>query len=116
MARYVVIEMQNGIVGGNAWCYDNRADAEVKEYQVLSEVVKSPVATHTVMLVTDEGFVLDCRSYQHEAVQAEETTEETAYSDMTKAELLALCEERGVTAYDSWTKAQIIEALEAVGE
>lgn len=64
---YIVIEMQNGIIGGNTWAYEDRASAEVKEYQVLSEVVKSPVATHTVMLVTDEGFVLDCKCYKHDA-------------------------------------------------
>ena len=66
MAKYIVVEMQNGIVGSNAWTYDTREDAEVKEYQVLSEVVKSPVATHTVMLMTDEGFVLDTKCYKHE--------------------------------------------------
>ena len=64
---YIVIEMQNGTIGGNTWAYEDRASAEVKEYQVLSEVVKSPVATHTVMLVTDEGFVLDCKCYKHDA-------------------------------------------------
>lgn len=64
---YIVIEMQNGAIGGNTWAYNDRASAEVKEYQVLAEVVKSPVATHTVMLVTDEGFVLDCKCYKHEA-------------------------------------------------
>ena len=62
---YVVIEMQNGVVGNNAWTYETRADAEVKLYQVLSEVVKSPVETHTVMLVTDEGFVLETKCYKH---------------------------------------------------
>lgn len=65
MAKYIVIEMQNGVVGTNAWTYDSRDDAEVKMYQVLSEVVKSPVAVHTVMLVTDEGFVLDTKCYKH---------------------------------------------------
>lgn len=64
---YIVIEMQNGTIGGNTWAYEDRASAEVKEYQVLSEVVKSPIATHTVMLVTDEGFVLDCKCYKHDA-------------------------------------------------
>lgn len=73
MAKYIVVEMQNGIVGSNAWTYDTRADAEVKEYQVLSEVVKSPVATHTVMLMTDEGFVLDTKCYKHDAQTAPET-------------------------------------------
>lgn len=64
---FVVIEMQNGNVGSNAWNYESRADAEVKLYQVLSEVVKSPVAVHTAMLVTDGGFVLDVKSYKHQA-------------------------------------------------
>ena len=44
MGKYIVIEMQNGAIGGNTWAYDDRADAEVKLFQVLSEVVKSPVA------------------------------------------------------------------------
>lgn len=67
MGRYIVIEMQNGIIGGNTWVYDDRPSAEVKLYQVLSEVVKSSVPVHTVMLMTDEGFVLDCKCYKHEA-------------------------------------------------
>ena len=65
MEKYVVIEMQNGIIGSNAWSYDNKADAETKLYQVLSEVVKSPIAVHTVMLVTGEGTVLDRKCYYH---------------------------------------------------
>lgn len=64
---YVVIEMQGGVVGSNAWSYSTRADAEVKYYQVLAEVVKSPVPVHTVMLMTGEGFVLDSKCYHHEA-------------------------------------------------
>ena len=71
MAKYVVAEMQNGSIGGNTWVYDNRDDAEVKLYQVLSEVVKSPVAVHTAMLMTDEGFVIDCKCYKHEAAPVE---------------------------------------------
>lgn len=67
MGKYIVVEMQNGIVGGNTWAYDDRESAEVKLYQVLAEVVKSPIETHTVMLVTDEGFVIDCKCYHHAA-------------------------------------------------
>ena len=67
MAKYVVAEMQNGIIGSNAWTYEDRASAEVKEYQVLAEVVKSPVAVHTVMLLTDDGFILDTKCYKHGA-------------------------------------------------
>ena len=70
-AKYVVVEMQNGSIGGNTWVYETRADAEGKLYQVLSEVVKSPVAVHTVILMTDEGFVLDCKCYKHDAAPIE---------------------------------------------
>ena len=65
MPKHIVIEMQDGIIGSNTWAYDDPADAETKFYQVLAEVVKSPVPTHTVMLVTDEGFVIDCKTYRH---------------------------------------------------
>lgn len=71
MSKYIVVEMQNGVIGGNTWAYDTRDDAEVKFYQVLSEVVKSPVEVHTVMLVTDEGFVIDCKCYKHEPEPAD---------------------------------------------
>ena len=65
MSKYIVVEMQNGIIGNNAWTYNSRDDAEVKMYQVLAEVVKSPVETHTVILLTDEGFPLDTKCYKH---------------------------------------------------
>ena len=34
------------------------------------------------------------------------------FSAMTKAELLEYCEAHGITAYESWTKAEIIAAIE----
>lgn len=67
MAKYVVVEMQNGIVGTHAWVYDTREDAEVKEYQTLAEVVKSDIPVHTVLLLSDEGFELDRKCYKHDA-------------------------------------------------
>lgn len=74
--KYVVTEMQNGAINNNTWAYEDRASAEVKLYQVLSEVVKSPIATHTVMLTTDEGFVIETKCYKHE-VQPEPEPEVT---------------------------------------
>lgn len=32
MAKYIVIEMQDGVIGGNTWAYDDLPSAEVKEY------------------------------------------------------------------------------------
>lgn len=65
MAKYIVVEMQDGVIGGNTWVYEDRASAEVKEYQVLSEVVKSPVPVHTVLLMSDEGEIIDRKCYKH---------------------------------------------------
>ena len=124
---YVVVEMQNGIIGGNTWTYETRADAEVKLYQVLSEVVKSPVKTHTVMLVTDEGFPLDTKCYKHEvkpepvepetepdAQEDEEIPSEspTELESMTKTQLIEYANEHGVDVSSSMTKAEIISAIE----
>ena len=81
---YIVIEMQNGIIGSNTWAYDDRADAEVKFYQVLSEVVKSPVEIHTVMLVTGEGFVIDNKCYKHPVVEPEPEPEIDPYVEPTE--------------------------------
>jgi len=75
MSKYIVIEMQNGAINNNYWAYDDRADAEVKMYQVLAEVVKSPIAVHTVMLVTDEGFPIDTKCYKHEVTPPESASE-----------------------------------------
>ena len=76
MAKFIVTEMQNGIIGSNSWVYENREDAEVKLYQVLAEVVKSPVAVHTVVMHTDEGFVLECKCYKHSEQPEPEPTDE----------------------------------------
>lgn len=70
MAKYTVIEMQNGTIEGRSWVYEAREKAETKMFQVLAETVESTVAVHTVMLVTDEGHVLETRCYHHETEQA----------------------------------------------
>lgn len=51
-----------------------------------------------------------------EAAEGESTESENAsrdFSGMTKAELLEYCAEHGIEAYESWTKAEIIAAIEA---
>ena len=63
--KYVVIEMQDGAIGDNWWAYDTRSDAEVKFHQVIAEAVKSPVATHTILFMTGDGFVIEQKVYRH---------------------------------------------------
>jgi hypothetical protein len=50
------------------------------------------------------------------AAAEDEETEEVFLADLTKAELLELAQEEGVSVPSSATKAQIIELLEASGE
>ena len=57
--------MQNGVIGSNVWQFETREEAESKFYAVLSVAAVSSVAVHTVMIVTDEGFSLDCKCYKH---------------------------------------------------
>lgn len=64
--------------------------------------------THTITRDASGGYIVT----PIEPEPVEEPATEPDYSSMTKAELLALCEERGITAYESWTKAEIIAALE----
>lgn len=40
------------------------------------------------------------------------TVEEIDLSTLTKAELLAYAQEHGIEAYESWTKAEIVAAIE----
>lgn len=63
--KFTVIEMQNGVIDARSWTYDTKEAAEVKLFQVLAEAVTSPIATHTVMLVNEEGLVYECRYYIH---------------------------------------------------
>lgn len=61
---YIVIEMQNGVIGENVWNFANRAEAESMYYNTLSYAAVSEVQTHTVMLISDEGFVIECKCYK----------------------------------------------------
>ena len=44
---------------------------------------------------------------------SESASESKPLEDMTKAELLAYAQERGVEVFESWTKAEIVAAIEA---
>lgn len=68
--------------------------------------------THTITRDADGGYVVTPIP-EPEPEPEPETEAATSYDDMTKAQLLELASQRGVIAYESWTKAQIIEALEA---
>ena len=65
--KYIVTEIQSGdTIGILDYTYDNRVDADSQFYTLCSYAVKSAVLTHTVMMYTDEGFVLDMKCFKHE--------------------------------------------------
>lgn len=63
---FTVIEMQNGVVGGNVWTYDNINDAESKYHSVLAYAAKSTVSVHSAALLNENGFCMKHESYRHE--------------------------------------------------
>ena len=42
---------------------------------LLPGLITSPVAVHTVVLHTDEGFVLECKCYKHDVQPEPEPNE-----------------------------------------
>lgn len=62
---YTVIELQNGVVGGNVWAYDNINDAESKYHSVLSMAAISSVAVHSAVLLNETGYCVKHESYRH---------------------------------------------------
>ena len=63
--KFTVIEMQNGIVGGNVWTYDDRNAAESKYHSVLAVAAVSAVENHTAVILTEDGVALAHESYKH---------------------------------------------------
>lgn len=66
--KYIVIELQNtnGSVAHLFDAYDDRNQAESKYHLVLSAAAVSQIPVHTAVLMTDEGFTLESKCYEHE--------------------------------------------------
>ncbi len=64
--KYTVIEMQNGVVGGNVWTYDDEKQAESKYHAVLSVAAVSSVPVHSAVLLNETGYLVRSQSYKHE--------------------------------------------------
>lgn len=70
--KYVVIEIQNGVVGNNVWVYDDINNAESKYHSVLTSAAISNVSLHACSLLNDTGFCIKHESYTHEVENTEE--------------------------------------------
>lgn len=67
---FTVIEIQNGIVGGNVWAYENRNDAYAKFYAVLSVAAVSGVAVHSAAIFNELGEHIDSKYFVHQPEEA----------------------------------------------
>ena len=72
MTTYIIFEMQTDAEGNTIFVppvtKDTEDDAWSAFYLTLSYAIKSPVFSHTVMLCTNDGRVLDTRNYVHGGV------------------------------------------------
>ena len=65
---YIVLEIQtnnDGTVGTLIDTYDNRGSAESKYHLILSAAAVSQIPQHSCVLMTDDGFLLESKSYDH---------------------------------------------------
>ena len=81
MTNYLVIEIQNNTVLP-VHVKDNREEAESTFHMILASACISSVETHTAVLMTNEGFVIDSKCYKH-------PVETKALKEETKAEVEA---------------------------
>ena len=69
MISFVIIEMQTDEAGATAFtppvCESDEAEAWSKYYITLSYAIRSSVYSHTVMLLTTDGRLVDSKNYVH---------------------------------------------------
>lgn len=68
MNQYLVMEIQqfaDGKVSTPVYAYDTQAKAESKFHGILASAATSTIPTHTAILTTVDGFVLDAKCYKH---------------------------------------------------
>lgn len=68
--KYLVTEIQRTATATATptYAYDDRNHAEAKYHSLLSGAAISEVPVHSVMLFTDEGFLLESKCYKHDVV------------------------------------------------
>lgn len=73
---YAVLELQKGdSLGALTYTYIDRPEAEQKYHTVLSHAAVSEIPVHTVLLISDEGYVLKQDSYIHPKTYTPEEVE-----------------------------------------
>lgn len=76
--KYIVEEIQTfdtGTIATPAYSYDTHEDAEAKFLTLAAGAVKSALPKHTIVWFTDDGRLVDRRSYTHVQPEPEPTPE-----------------------------------------
>lgn len=71
MTKYLVIELQtfnDGSMTSPAYAYDTQASAENKYHTILASAAVSKLPKHAAVLMTNDGYVMETKCYEHEAV------------------------------------------------
>ena len=87
---------------------DYITDAQVEEIAAVMPEPEPSTEPQEAAEGADEGEEVST----HAESEGEPESAEKPLEDMTKAELLAYAQEHGIEAYESWTKAEIIAAIE----
>lgn len=61
--KFTVIEMQNGVVGGNVWTYDTLPEAEAEYHSVLAVAAVSSVYKHGAAILNEYCFCVKHECY-----------------------------------------------------
>ena len=62
---FIVIEMQNGVVGNNVWTYGSRDAAFSKYHSVLSVAAVSSVECHACVILYENGQIVESQYFEH---------------------------------------------------
>ena len=61
--KYTVVELQNGVIGGNSWVFDDIEHAESKCYSILAVAAVSSVPVHSVAIINSMGVCVFHKGY-----------------------------------------------------
>lgn len=75
MTKYLVMEIQTwdtGAIQTPTYAYDKQENAEAKYHDILSKAAVGTLPKHTAVLMTNEGYVLETKCYEHPTEAAAE--------------------------------------------
>lgn len=69
MTKYLVMEIQTwdtGAIQTPTNAFDTQASAEAKYHDILSKAAVGTLPKHAAVLMTNDGYVMESKCYEHE--------------------------------------------------